>query len=394
MVTELTSAGLSVDTQQETLDAIEADQKGNISNRLDLSTSSPLGQVNRLFARAIRIVGEALSATYAGMDPDSATGDALDRLSAVTGTFRLAATKSTVTLDCDLDAGTYPIGTLISHVAGRPADRFVNANGVTSTGGSNLVAFEAETAGLLQAPVGPAGTYVIAGPVAGWNSVGAATSGNAGANAESDAALRVRRADELENPGSTSAAGIAADISQLAADGVTSVISVQVLENDTDVTVDTIPPHALEAVVFGPSSPTAADDQAVADQIYASKAGGIGTAGSTSVTVTDSQGIDHLIRFTRPANVTVPVSVTIQVDTNTYEGDTEVEERIEERIQDLPPGVDVTWSAVASWTEEITGVNRITGLLIDGISLTDKTILPREKAQPGTITITSSAGSP
>jgi len=46
MTTELTTAGLNVDSFDETLTAIETDQKADISNRLDLSTSSPLGQLN------------------------------------------------------------------------------------------------------------------------------------------------------------------------------------------------------------------------------------------------------------------------------------------------------------------------------------------------------------
>ena len=127
MTTQLTTAGLEVDTFEETLEAIETEQKAAISPSLDLSTSSPLGQLNRIMARAIRLVNEALEAVYAGIDPDSNTGDAQDRIAAITGTFREAATKATVTLSVNLDAGTYAIGTLVAHTAGRPQDRFPDA---------------------------------------------------------------------------------------------------------------------------------------------------------------------------------------------------------------------------------------------------------------------------
>lgn len=388
MTTELTTSGLTVDTFLETLAAIEDDQKSAIAATLDLSTSSPLGQINRLVARAIRLQAEALEAIYAGLDPDSATGDVLDRIAALTGSYREPATKASVTLDVDLDAATYAAGALVASVANRPADRFVNRDEIVSAGGSNLAVFEAETAGFLQAPTGPAGTYVIAGPVSGWNSISDATDGTPGADAESDADFRLRRALEIEQPGSTSAPGIAADISS----NITDVTAVTVLENDTNATVDTIPPHSIEAVVFGPASPTAADNLLVATQIFDSKAAGIGTSGNTTVTVTDSQGIDHDINFTRPTSVTVDVSVTLEYVASTYEGDTTVEDLIELRIQELDPGFDVTWARVAGWVNEVEGVTRITALTIDGVSLTDFVITDREKAQPGTISVTSSVG--
>ncbi len=390
MTTELTSAGLTVDTQAEILADLETLQKAEISDTLDLSTSSPLGQLNRINARALRLLSEALIGLYAAMDPDGASGAALDRLAALTGSFREPAQKATVSIELDLDADTYAAGTLIVHVTGRAQDRFVNSDEVVSVGTPLFVAFEAETAGLMQAPVGAAGIYTIAGPISGWNSAGDSENGNAGTDAESDAAFRLRRSAELEGAGSTSAAGIRADIIA----NVPETTSVYVLENDTDATVDTIPPHAIEAVVFGPASPSSADNLAVATQILLSKAAGIGTSGNTSVDVTDSQGIEHTVSFTRPVDVDVDVEIELEMDAETYAGDAEVELAIEQGIQDLDPGRDVTWSSVAKWVQGVPGVLRITLLEIESVSLTDFSITPRQKAQPDTINITSVAGEP
>lgn len=364
---ELTDAGLDTSTQAEILAAIEADQRAEISSRLDLSTASPWGQLNRILARAHRLLEEGLAALYMAMDPDSATGDALDRLSAITGTYRRAATKSTVTVTINVDPGTYAAGTLAAHVTGRPADRFVNAEDVTNAGGTAAdvaVVFEAERPGPVQAP---ADSLTIAGAVSGWNSIVTHPDADVGSDAESDADLRLRRAREVANPGSTSTSGIAADISALAGAGITAVESVTIIENDTDATVDGIPPHSIEAIVYGPDSPTAADNLAVAKQIFESKAGGIGTYGNTSVNVTDSEGQVHSIKFTRPTTVDLTVVIAVDVQPSAYEGDTVLKEEIAKRAAEVyVPGYDAAGSQIAAWAHGVGGVLRVTSVTING----------------------------
>ena len=61
-------------------------------------------------------------------------------------------------------------------------------------------------------------------------------------------------------------------------------------------------------------SPTADDNQAVAEQIFASKAAGIGTYGNTSRTVVDDQGTSHTVQFTRPTTLDVYIELEIEVD--------------------------------------------------------------------------------
>jgi uncharacterized phage protein gp47/JayE len=109
----LTPAGLTIDTQAEILAAIEQDQRDEISDSLDQSTSSVLGQVNRLVSRAHRLTQEALAAIYLAADPDSATGAALLALCAITGTEREPATASRCRVTVDLDAGAYAAGALV-----------------------------------------------------------------------------------------------------------------------------------------------------------------------------------------------------------------------------------------------------------------------------------------
>lgn len=388
---ELTSTGLETRTQAEILAQIEADQRAEISTSLDQSTSSPLGQVNRLFARSLALSEEALAALYLAVDPDSATGDALDRLAALSGTVREPAQASRIAAVFDLDAGTYAAGTLAAAPTGRPGDRFTNATEITSAGGNTAVILLAEETG---PTVVPANVLEIAGPVSGWNSIVSSEAADVGAARETDAALRQRRTREVESPGSASASGIVADITRT----LPLVLSAYTVENDTDSTVDSIPPHSIEVIVFGPDSPTSEDDEAVAAQILASKAAGIGTYGTTSVTVLDDEDQPHLIRFTRPAEVPLTVTLTVQTRAGTYAGDASLAAYLAERAEaELEPGLDVAGSMIAAWAHGVAGVLRVTSVTVNGgAAWAVQTITSRQIAtlDAGDVTVTSAGATP
>jgi uncharacterized phage protein gp47/JayE len=392
---ELTSTGLTTKTQEQIKADLEAEQRANISDRLDVSTSSPFGQHNAISSRALRLLEEALAAVYLAMDPDSATGDALDRIAAIAGSIREPATKTrSATVTVNVDAGTYVAGTLVAQVDGQPTSLFENIEDVVNAGpgAANVaVTFDAQNTGPTPCPVD---TLVISGAVSGWNSVVNNTEGVLGKNIESDAAFRLRREAEITSPGSASVNGIVADVLR----NVPSVDTMSIVENDTDATVDTIPPHAIECVVFGPSSPTAQDDQDVADQIFLSKAAGIGTAGTTTKTVVDSEGQNHSIRFTRPTKVTLTIVITLEYEASAYAGDTTVKEVIAEQAAlVLVPGLDGSGSQIASWAHTVAGVLRVTAITINaGSSFGTHALNSRQVGEILTtdVTVTSSAATP
>jgi len=363
MTVSLTSTGLAIETQAEIQAAFEAAQRANISDRLDVSTTSPHGQHNAIVARAMRLGQEALAAVYLSIDPDSATGDALDRLCAITGINRSPATKTRSTVVVSVDPGTYAIGSLVAQVTGRPENTFSNVAEVVNSGGSvaNVSAvFESTVTGAVQCPLD---TLAIAGPLAGWNSIVSNTEGALGAEVETDAALRIRREKAVAVPGSASATGIAADILS----NVTGVISAAVTENDTDATVDSVPPHAVEAIVYGPVVPTSSDDTAVAEQILASKSAGIGTYGTTSVSVTDTQGYAHLVKFTRPTVDILTITIAVDVNSATYAGDASLAAALATAsVAAFEPGLDASGSMIAAWAHAVPGVLRVTDVTING----------------------------
>jgi uncharacterized phage protein gp47/JayE len=157
---------------------------------------------------------------------------------------------------------------------------------------------------------------VIAQPLSGWNSVTNPNDGNVGSDIETDAHLRARRQEELTLAGSTTASAIRADVIQQMQPPTTSVVTTgcTVLYNDTDVTdANGVPPHSIEVVARAPGA-TGDDDDLLAALILNNKAAGDGTNGTTTVVVTDSQGNEQPISFTRPADTVLTVVVTVVTD--------------------------------------------------------------------------------
>lgn len=298
----VTDTGFVIKPLEVILDELAAAQRATIDPNWNTEADSLAGQYNGIFGEQIAQAWEVLEATYHALSRD-ADGNALDIIGALTGTARRGATKSVVTLTLNLNASvTVPAGSIVS-VDGDPSIRVVTLEDAVNGGspGNVDVEAEAETAGAITA--NPTTLTVIETPVTGWNSVTNAAGLTGGEGIEDDDTYRRRQLTELAAGGGGSVPGIRADI--LALD---DEIACVVLENDSDVTVDGMPPHSVEAVVNN------GDPQEIAETLFASKSGGIYTHGNQApVTVTDEQGIDHQVRFSRPAEV--PVYVAIGVTT-------------------------------------------------------------------------------
>lgn len=317
---ELTSTGLTIRTIDEIVDEIHAELRTKISPELNLETSSPLGQIVGVLARPIRLAEELALAVYSSQYPASANGFSLTNVAALTGTARDPATHSYVLCNVNVDPGTYAIGDLVAHVVGDPNARFANSVAVVNGGGSAAtitgVRFEAIDTGPIRANAGT--LSVIADPVSGWNSITAnSLDATLGADEEADTSLRVKREAEIATFGETTTAAIRADILL-----VPDVLSCRVLENDTDETVDGMPPHSFEALVRN------GDEDAIAAAILAAKAAGIRSHGTTIVAVTDEQGEDHEIRFTRPTGRNLYITMQLAVDAATYVGDDAIKDAL------------------------------------------------------------------
>lgn len=307
----LTSGGFSTKPASQIAADIAAAQRASSALGADWDTSgeSPEGQLNAVVVAAIAELWEQLGIVYRARDPNGATFAALEAVAALTGTERRAATKGTVTLSLRLSPGTLVSAGSVAAVLGQSDNRWVTTEDAHNTTGSDATisaAAEAQTAGRITANAGTITS--IATPKAGWLSVTNAADATPGRSTETDPELRVRREDELQGAATSPVDAIRAALR--AVQGVTQVV---VIENDTDATVDGIPPHAVEAIVLGGT------DAAVGAALWKAKAGGITTHGNTSVSVLDAAGDTKTVRFTRPTDKNIWVEAHIN-RTSAYAG--------------------------------------------------------------------------
>jgi hypothetical protein len=141
-------------------------------------------------------------------------------------------------------------------------------------------------------------------PIAGWTSVTNASDGTLGRIVESDAEARIRRADSLMISGNSQVESIRAGI----LNDVANVTMCSVFQNETDIIDGTnTEPHCIQVVVTGGT------DRDIANEIWLKKAGGIGTSGTSSATVTDSEGATHTVKFSRPILKYVHLDIEIRL---------------------------------------------------------------------------------
>jgi uncharacterized phage protein gp47/JayE len=365
MTDELTAAGLTIDSFEVRLAALNTALRAAISANLDLSTDQPTGQLTKIQTEKIQAIMELVRAINVSWHPDSATGASLTALAAVTGTQRRAATYGHVILDCNLDGGTLLSAGNVASVAGDATNRWVTDEEFIAPLGPAAqydIAATCEVVGPIAAPLGTITVRATAPP--GWNTVDNAAAADAGLAEENDTALRARREYEIALGGSTSVDAIRAELLDLV-----GMLQAIVTENTTAAIVDTIPPHSFESVIWDGAAP-AVDDEDIAEAIFETKAGGIEAYGATVEPHEDEQGVSHAIGFTRADEQRITVEVTLQYTSLAeYVGDVVVEAAIE------------TWSDANLDIGEDVYLSKISGVVIDlggvaNVSLVRLSIFP------------------
>ena len=361
---------------------------------LDLSDTSFLGFLVGISAERFGELWELAETVYSSQDPDKATGDALEALCLLTGTFRAAATPTATTLSLTgapttvIPAGnqaqsvttpvitfatladatlvdqtawlantTYAVGIVrknngniyivtvagTSAGAGGPLTTSYGANVIDNTvtwrwvgDGDGYVTVAAEAT--VNGPNVVSATQIrtIATPVGGWSGVQNMLDAVPGTDLQTDESLRLQRGLDVVAPGTAPLDAIRQGLLL-----VVDVTSVTVFKNDTDTTdADGVPPHSIESLVRGGA------DQAIHDAQFAQAAAGIGTFGTESGTVTDSAGNTHTSNFSRPTELDIWVTITLNYNAGTYP--TDGNEQVKTAIASFGNGLDVGFNAVSS----------------------------------------------
>lgn len=355
----ITPEGFKAKTLQEIQTEIKSRLRSEISQSLDLSTPSPMGQIVGVFASSMREAWELAQAVYSAGSILTATGFPLDLVAANTGAKRDGATKSQVEATVNLNAGvTLPLGTVAS-VDGDSTARFVTLAAVTNGGGvpaDFTVQMESESFGPVVANAGTLTTLVDS--VVGWNSITNVEDATEGQLQESDASLKAKQRAERAANGSGSIPGLRAALLQV--DGIQSA---KVFENVTGQFVGIQPPYTIECVIFDGPSPVVANDD-IAQVIWNNKAGGAITFGLVTGVATDVEGDPHDVLFSRPSVLDIYLEIDVKVSPQLFptDGQAQIQQAVADYgDENLGVGDDVILSALCQPIFDVPGVIDITG---------------------------------
>ncbi|HHY0760695.1 baseplate protein [Klebsiella phage Mulock] len=331
----VTAEGISAPDYQTVLDTITGYFQQIYGSDAYLEPDSKDGQMVALVALAIHDANNTAISVYRSFSPATALGDALTSNVKINGITRRAATNSTVDL---LLTGT--VGTTITNGSVRDTNSVIwnlPATVVIGTDGTVVATATCANSGAVAAVAGSVNG--INTPTRGWASVTNPLAATVGIAAETDAELRVRQSQSVALASLTPFAAVDGAIANV--EGVTRH---KLFENDTETTdANGLPAHSISAIVEG------GDATEIANTIRSTKGQGVSTYGTTAVIVTDKYGNPYTIRFSRPVDVPIYVSITIQALTGySSEVGDEMKAAVAAYINSLAIGDSVLLSRVYS----------------------------------------------
>lgn len=331
----VTAEGISAPDYQTVLDTITGYFQQIYGSDAYLEPDSKDGQMVALVALAIHDANNTAISVYRSFSPATALGDALTSNVKINGITRRAATNSTVDL---LLTGT--VGTAITNGSVRDTNSVVwnlPATVVIGSDGTVVATATCANSGAVAAVAGSVNG--INTPTRGWASVTNPLAATVGVAAETDAELRVRQSQSVALASLTPYDAVDGAIANV--EGVTRH---KLFENDQEVTDSNgLPPHSISAIVEG------GDATEIANTIRSVKGQGVSTYGTTAVIVTDKYGNPYTIRFSRPIDVPVYVSITLKALTGySSEVGDEIKAAVASYINSLAIGDSVLLSRVYS----------------------------------------------
>lgn len=331
----VTAEGISAPDYQTVLDTITGYFQQIYGSDAYLDPDSKDGQMVALVALAIHDANNTAISVYRSFSPATALGDALTSNVKINGITRRAATNSTVDL---LLTGT--VGTTITNGSVRDTNSVVwnlPATVVIGSDGTVVATATCANSGAVAAVAGSVNG--INTPTRGWASVTNPLAATVGVAAETDAELRVRQSQSVALASLTPFDAVDGAIANV--EGVTRH---KLFENDTETTdANGLPAHSISAVVEG------GDATSIANTIRSVKGQGVSTYGTTAVIVTDKYGNPYTIRFSRPIDVPVYVSITLKALTGySSEVGDEIKAAVASYINSLAIGDSVLLSRVYS----------------------------------------------
>lgn len=335
---------------------------------VNLSEHSPLGMFFKVVSFSMAVIWQLAEYVYYGAYKDTAEGYQLDGVCQYIGITRKPASYATGTVTFTGTAGTViPLQFLVSTGT---YQFWTQQIATIPSGGTVDVPIRAIELGNTSNVLSNTITTIV-NPLTGITAVTNALGTTGGADVETDESLRARYDESISLGGASTTSAIEAELLQ-----VQNVVDARVIENVTMATVDGVPAKAFESTVYG------GIDADIADAIYRTKAAGIQAFGDTIVPITDDYGQVHNIGFSRAAEITIYVNVTLTTDDDfPVDGMTTIETNITKYIggtdadstkyYGLGLGDDVVYTKIIGICHSVAGVTDVTVTLsTDNITFT------------------------
>ncbi len=294
----------------------------------DISPEGPDGQVIGIISEEISKCWQQAEMVFNAYRPGAMQKIGLDNICELTFTKRLVNWPSRVGVRCAGQAGT-----------------LVPAGSIVSDGTTDFeTQYDCIIPGTVTAVATETGEYYIAAdtvnkiitPVTGWESVNNPEIGQTGVDYESDPALRTRRDRTTAHSGSAFVEAIYAALADL------NLSYLRIRDNDTGAPIGTQPSGTVFVVVEGGT------EDEIARRIYSTKTGGVPTHGTTSVSIYDSKGYPHEVKFSRPEDATIYVAGTFKrrpgSNISSNDAARQLQTAMMDYINSLNPGDSVIWS--------------------------------------------------
>lgn len=292
---EFTDTGLTIQTFDEIYQELVTAYKAIYGSDINLAQDTPDGQRIAIEAKSRLDAQEFALSIYNSMDPDLASGQALNKIIKLAGIVRQPATLSQVDLEITTDRNlTLLDGYQVEDTIGQIWETTAS---IALTTGVNAVTVVASEFGAIEAAPDTITTPVTV--VIGVTDVTNPLAASVGNAEETDAELRVRRNKSLQSPATSTVGGLFSALGNLP-----SVTDLIIYENDTDVLDATLSlnAHSIWAVIEGGTV------EDIVETIAKNKTGGTGLKGGESgvyvETITLPSGltrtINHVMEFDRP----------------------------------------------------------------------------------------------
>lgn len=360
-------AGLHIPTYADIRDDLVEQFKSIYGQDIYLENDSQDYQMISVFALKTYDTMQLLQIVYNNHSPKTAVGTGLDSLVKLNGIRRKEASHSTCEVTLTGTAGTSIAAGVVEDESG---NQWTLPENIVLHDSTIQVTATCVPLGAIEAAAGTINKIV--NPQKGWTAVTNNDAAVPGGPVETDEQLRYRQmlsvAIPSQNMLDSTIAGLAS---------VVGVTRYKVYDNDTNETdTNGIPGHSIAAIVEGGT------DAEIAKQIYLRKGPGSGTFGEIATTYINSDGLQTIVRFSRPTYVPININVQLKPGKSyTSSVAATLKSNIDKYINSLDIGYNVTITGI------LTAVSAaVTNATLPNFSLSGITI-NKEGETPGVMDV-------